>query len=366
MNLPPVLYLDALSALRRHAERWDDLWMRSGVSQPTARAALIAQWVYCFHKSESVRAIVLTDGDRFVAGLPLVKRRKSRVISTLDIPGNEWSPAGQLMLDSNADRDQLADRLLAAMGHNTESIYWFASIPFQDPSWTALAAAARRSGWMTDVRHHCDVPYLSVACDWETLRRSWSKNFRSQLRRATERLRESGELEFECRRPTDSKQAEMLLDQCLGLEHAGWKGAAGTSVASCAPATRLLKSQAARLASWQQAQWALLKHNGRCVAFEYGWFCKSVYHSFKVGYAADYARFSPGQVLTMRLLQRLCNDPECRTVDFIGPLTPSLARWRPNVYTKGRLVVAYPNWTGRSTVFTASRIMPRIRALRRR
>jgi len=364
MQSVSTLYLDSLSALRAHADKWDDLWRRSGVTQPTARAALIEKWVTCFRTPADFRAIVLRQRDRFVAALPLVRKRKSGFLPTVDIPGNEWSPAGQLMFDKRLDANWLGDQLSAAMRVPSQSVYWFGSIPFRDDAWSALAAAARRGGWLTDIRPHCDVPYLRLDEGWQSLEWRWSKNFRHQLRRAERRLRARGRLEFECFRPTDAEHAATLLDMLMRLEHHGWKGAAGTSIIAHAPATQFLKSQVARLADWHQTHWALLHHDGRLIAAEYGWLCKSVYHSFKVAYATEYARCSPGQVLTCHLLRRLSEDPTCGMIDFVGPLTPSLARWRPNVYTKGRLVVAYPDLTGRTTLFAASRLMPRLRALR--
>jgi hypothetical protein len=47
--------ISSTSQLRDRAGAWDDLWMRSDVALPTARAELIAQWLDRFAPKAEVR-----------------------------------------------------------------------------------------------------------------------------------------------------------------------------------------------------------------------------------------------------------------------------------------------------------------------
>jgi len=365
MNTSALTVLD-FSGLCAHAAQWDDLWERSRVTQPTACATPIADWLSCFGRQDAFRAVVITAGNRYVAAPPLICKRKSGLLMTHDIPGNEWSPAGQLMFDAARDRDELAQHLVAALDTENRPIYWFGALPLASPDWLAVVDAARSMGWLTDARIHGRVPLVNVAAADQQTDHRGSSNFRRQLKRAERRLRDSGQLQFQCVRPTDPAAADRLLDACLQLEHAGWKGAAHTSVQSSGTTLRLLRSQARLLVKRQLAQFALLTLDDRLIAFDYGWLGKHVYHSFKIGYSADCARHSPGQLLTDMLIRHLEADPQIRCIDFLGPLTPSLARWRPNLYTKGRLALAPAHLVARTALFAAKRLLPPLRALGRR
>ena len=110
-----VLHLANSQALRDSAEQWDDLWLRSDVTHPTAQASMIGNWLDHYLNAERFVAIVVSQGNRFLAALPLVTRTKGRVVPCMDVPGNEWSSAGQLMVDPACDIDAVCDALVAAL-----------------------------------------------------------------------------------------------------------------------------------------------------------------------------------------------------------------------------------------------------------
>ena len=97
-------------------------------------------------------------------------------------------------------------------------------------------------------------------------------------------------------------------------------------------------------------QWCELEHNGRNIAFEYGWCAKQVYHSYKVAYDEEFGRYSPGQLLLYHLLQHFHETQETRTVDFLGPIDTAVRRWCRQGYYMGRLLMAPPRSVGRAAV----------------
>ncbi len=56
MAAPRVLQFDSLAALRAAAPAWDDLWRRSAVAMPIARAEPIAQYVEQFGHRDTLHA----------------------------------------------------------------------------------------------------------------------------------------------------------------------------------------------------------------------------------------------------------------------------------------------------------------------
>jgi hypothetical protein len=122
--------------------------------------------------------------------------------------------------------------------------------------------------------------------------------------------------------------------------------------------------QARQLARWGQLELAFLTHNGRDIAFEYGFTAKGVYHSFKVGYDQAYAAYSPGQLLTGRLLEHFHADPARLAYDCLGPLNDAVARWQPATYEISRLAIA-PRLVGRMLIRAYQWAGPPLRQLRR-
>ena len=353
-----VLHLTSVTGLRSRAESWDDLWRRSEVTHPTARAELIAQWFDQFSRDTRFDALVVRQGDRFLAALPLVTRHKRRLLRCLDIPGNEWSSAGQFLLDPRCDSTTVCDTLVRHFQELAGSLFWFASIPIQASWWHAFRAATERAGLEQDVRPRYEVGRLPVERTWSAQQEQWSKNFRRQLRRATWQLRKMGDLRLRVERPNEIDRAQCLLNEGLRLEDNGWKGNARSSVLASAGMEAFVKRQAKQLCEWRQLVLSFLEHRGRVIAFEYGWLAKRVYHSYKVSYDERLRQFSPGQVLVGELLKHFQSVQECDEIDFLGPIDQAVERWHPIRYPIGRLIVAPRGLPGRGLVFAARHMLP--------
>ncbi len=348
-----ILYLPNLPSFRGQVERWDDLWCRSLVTHPTAHADLITAWLDRFCPREPFQAVVVCRGDQFVAALPLLPRRKGHLVPCLDVPGNEWSSAGQLLLDPGADPCAVCDCLIEGLHQLACPVYWFASIPLHSPWWQALVAAAERAHWSVERRVRYQVGRLELAASWPQQRSLLSKGLRKQLGRSLRGLESLGSLQLRFTLPRSESEAVRLLDRGLRLEHAGWKGGARTALLSHAQAAHFAHDQARQLALQQQLAMVSLELDGHQLAFEYGWLAKRVYHSYKVAYDPQFRRFGPGNVLVYLLLQRLHAAGDAHAIDFLGPLDDAVRRWCPASYSMGRLLLAPPRPLGKAIVLAS-------------
>ena len=94
--------LSSVDELRANAGPWDDLWLRSDVKIPVARAEALALWLDHFAPGSRFVGLTVFDDDRMVAALPLYANSRLP-LSRLRLPGNFWSAAGDLLLDSSID-----------------------------------------------------------------------------------------------------------------------------------------------------------------------------------------------------------------------------------------------------------------------
>ena len=126
---------------------------------------------------------------------------------------------------------------------------------------------------------------------------------RKELRRQHNRLAEEGALTFE-RLEGDAGLPEWIAE-FLALEAAGWKGEAGSALAS-APATRALFTQALTgAAAAGRLERLALRLDGRAIAMLVNFITAPGAYSFKTAFDEDYARFSPGMLLQLENLALL-------------------------------------------------------------
>lgn len=128
---------------------------------------------------------------------------------------------------------------------------------------------------------------------------------RKELRRQHRRLGEEGTLAVEWR--TGTEDLDRWIDAFLALESSGWKGGAGSALAS-APETELIFRQAlAGAAAHHRLERLALTLDGRPLAMLATFVSPPGAFSYKTAFDEDFARFSPGVLLqreNLALLER--------------------------------------------------------------
>ncbi|MBI3840182.1 MAG: GNAT family N-acetyltransferase [Planctomycetia bacterium] len=334
-----VKRLDSLAELRNTARLWDELWERSEITLPSARAALVALWCESFAADQPFRAFVVERDGQAVAALPLVESKwKGLKIGLL--PGNHWSPSGDLLLDPTCDAERICGALLRALKQHAWPLLWFGGVPAAANRWQAFfraleehcVAYARRPRFMIDL--------VEIRCDWDAYLKSLSRNHRRHMRKSATRAERAGTIKLACYDQLAPEEVEPLLKTCFEIEARGWKGRARSAVLNVPGAWEFYLRQAKQLAAWGQLNLTLLTHEARPIAFEYGWRSQGVYFSPKVGYDEAFHRFSPGQLLRFRLLGQFHEQPGVHSIDFLGPSTAATSKWATDQYSIDRVVVA--------------------------
>lgn len=132
-------------------------------------------------------------------------------------------------------------------------------------------------------------------------------------RRQQRRLGELGRLEFTLE--SDPVAVRAGVERFLALETAGWKGAAGTALLQDVGATAFARSALRLMARRGAARVASLTLDGRPVALGLVLVEGDTAAFWKIAFDPDFARYSPGVLLTLRLSETLAADPAIRFVD---------------------------------------------------
>ena len=278
------------------AEEWDALVSEVG-GTPFLRPGWIER-AWRIRRGSSVLGILaLRREGRLAAVLPFHRRRNPRRLGlrTVSCWFSEWVGEGIVARDPEAAR-----ALLAALLTTRPASATLATVDFDPALSRAIEEAATGSGYRLLVQRRRRGPVVDFS--WQSLeeyRSGLDRKFSKELRRCQRRLQEMGSVTLEVATTWD----EGLFEEGLALEAAGWKGRAGTAILSRSFDARFYRE----IARWAGERGILvlaaLRAGERRVAFELGLLDGGVYYALKGGYDPTYASFSPGNLLTYRMLE---------------------------------------------------------------
>lgn len=212
-------------------------------------------------------------------------------------------------------------------------------VPLEGALHGALAAILAEQGRAGGVVHREERAMLRSTLSQDAyFEQSMSGKKRKELRRQHARLSELGELVFE--RRTDDARLARWVEDFLALEHSGWKGAAGSALASHQTTTALFREALSGAASQGKLERLTLSLDGEPIAMLASFMTPPGAFSYKTAFDERYARYSPGVLLQRENLAML-DHPEVRWTDSCAaadhPMIDHIWRERRTI---GRLSIA--------------------------
>lgn len=265
----------------RLEEQWDLLARECGAA-PFVRPGWAAAWGDSFGR-DVVVATVEREGE-LVAALPLIiTGRRARTAADWHVPYTEV-----VAVDSEA---------LITMMRGLDQHYRRITTDFVlEGSLTELMASVvlQTRPQRRVVRQRS--PYIETAQGWSAYRSSLSTKKLREIRRRRRRMQEEvGDVRYEVVDGVGEWQEALRAG--LAVEASGWKGDAGTAVASD-PATERFYTEVARWAAREKIiEVGLLTAGSRVVAFDLSLCDGRSTWLLKTGFDHDLDRFAPGQIL---------------------------------------------------------------------
>jgi CelD/BcsL family acetyltransferase involved in cellulose biosynthesis len=353
--------LRSTNDLRDAAAKWDRLWRASDSTMPIAQSELLLQWIERFAPRGRLEFYVAEQGDRFVAALPLVASDKSPWIAYGTLPGNEWSPAGDFLLDPTADAELAAQTIAKGILGSGFALVWMQGIPYLASRWSLLLEALEQQGVPSHRQFSYNVGLVPTCSDWDSFNDKISKKRLRTLARRWRQLTEMGTLRLRIETNLAPDEVGHDLFEGIEIEDRGWKGREGTSVLKSPGMMEYYYRQAKLLAKAGNLIMVTLELDRRPIAFEYGFLAKGHYHSLKIGYDEAFANYSPGQVRTWLMLEEMCRRPELQYLDGMGPRSEAFAVWPGTTYEVGRIVFAPGGALGRTALYGYKNVWPALR-----
>ena len=333
--LDPAFCLTAASHL---APRERPCFILVWDGDPPAQRSLIAVCPIVFPRNPLRRLATCWVHDLTAVGVPLLDRDRAR--------------AGlEAMLACMADRLRGRGGML------------FESMPADGPTAALLrhVAATTGRGFAVISHWHRAVLHPRGAPDRAGLGALSSKAGK-EIRRQTRRLADLGRLGYASLRDGDLEDA---TEQFLALEAGGWKGRAGTALLRVTSRAVFARTMIRLLGRQGRCRIDRLALDGAPIAMAVVLSCGRSDYLWKIAYAEELARFSPGVQLVLALSERQEGDGRILATDSCAvPGHPMIDRlWRDRLAMQDVAVALAPdrNRAFRSAV-AGERLWRRLRA----
>jgi hypothetical protein len=180
------------------------------------------------------------------------------------------------------------------------------------PSYGALMRALHaRGAKMVVVSEH----QRPVATKAEGQKASGST--RKKLKNKWNRLTNLGEVAIQ--NDPSPEAVEEAFEVFLEMEHASWKGSAGTSLLSDARDAAFVRKLICELARDGSASVALLTLDSRAIAAQVLFKCGTVAYTWKTAFNAEFDRVSPGALLIYKVTDMLFDSGITESIESCSP-----------------------------------------------
>jgi CelD/BcsL family acetyltransferase involved in cellulose biosynthesis len=339
--------------LDEHADVWDALAAAAPALSPMLSHAWVAPFLqHNVQAPQGWRCLFAYAGDDLIGVLPVI-----RIVTPL--PGTRLKAAfgaetrsGYALLAAGREREALA----ALLGHlsSVEPRYlWLRFCGIRDGA--AILSAEQpvtvRVATMRAALHKGSATgsVLPVRGGFENYESGLGTNFRRNLRKARNRCERDHQASY---RFIEGHEAgdPAVLQRFLDLEVTGWKGAAGTAVASNRHMVDFYTDASQRMSKRGWLEWHFLELDGALAAAHLAVRIGRSLVLVKIAYDEAYARLGPGNLLFRELAVRVFAD---EGVDEVNCLTTM--QWHQNW--------AMPTVGYRDMVITRDRPLPRLSGL---
>jgi len=327
-------------AMEAEVEGWDTLARRASEPNPFYESWYLLPSLRHLGGSECVSILRFERNGRLAGLLPIVR---SRAYYRWPIPNlSGWLHAnaflGTPLIERGAEQAFWRAVLEWADGSPRTALFLhLRAMTLDGPVHRGLTAALGTRPWASVHREERALLQSGLSPD-AYLEASLSGKKRKEIRRQWNRLAELGNLTIERRRDADG--LDDWIGEFLALEAAGWKGRAGSALASGEATEALFRDALSGAAAHGRLERLALRLDGKPVAMLATFLTPPGAYSYKTAFDERFARFSPGVLLQREYLDMLTR-PEIAWTDSCAaedhPMIDHIWRERREV---GRLSIA--------------------------
>jgi CelD/BcsL family acetyltransferase involved in cellulose biosynthesis len=330
----------------RAASAWDELLSATARPTPFSTHVWLRTWWRHFGADQDFQALVVREGGRWVCAVPLgvrSVRAAGRRLTIGEIVGTAAVPTRGMGLSDKADllvREEdrpASERLVAELMRRLDSIdvLHLKGLDSTAASWTALvdATAGRPAAWRL-VRSQS--PYLALEGTWESYLDSRSRRLRKNLRRCRRMLEEEGPVAIS--RTGDPRSPATVAD-LLRISGESGTSRRGTDLFRHPAIRAFLVDVLREMEAAGALDLHVLRVGGEPIGYELCFDVGGRIFGYNAGYREDYARASPGNLVTIAVIESAYSRGRSE-YDMLRGTEAYKLRWSETLRTEQQLVVA--------------------------
>lgn len=274
------------------ADAWEALLPSD--ARPFDLHAWYMSWWSAFGGSDQLAVCTAWRGNELTAACPLslIGRRSLRALANLQTP--VFRP---LARDATAMR-----RLAEALTANGTATLDLWGLPVGDPSVAAVEEAAGRAAMLRLREDLHTSPIVATEGDFNAWRAASKPRWGAPLERFRRKMTREHEASFAIVEPPGDLDAE--LDGGFEVEASGWKGRAGTAIASSAETELFYRDVARAFAARGELRLSRVVLDGATAAFDLCLLHDRRLYLLKTGYDEGFRRLAPGLVMRLSVIER--------------------------------------------------------------
>jgi len=314
--------------LENHAAAWDDLAMNAVRIHPMLTYA----WQLSFFEhriadDESWLCLFAYDGEKLVGVLPLVTKKTAfpGLNRTYVRTPFDWHTlAVDFLLREGYEQDGIAI-LLDYLDHAVPS--WgcleMKRVPADSP--TIAAENALKEKFNIIREYDGEGAYLDIEGNFESYFSNLDSRFRHNLRNAARKVENITGVELETKDGTKSTKED--FETFVEMESAGWKGKAGSAIASNESLKNFYEAVVERLCMHDWLEWHFLKTENEIIAGQMTFRMGPTLVGMKTAYNEKFHFCSPGNYMLMKGIEKAHEIVEIKYFDFLND-NPYFKKWK--------------------------------------
>lgn len=355
---------ESTGALLALEPAWNDLFDRSGCTNPFLSFDWTRTWWEAFGAANELHVVVVRSIDSVLAIAPFMKswtRAFGVRVRRLGFIHNVHTPRTDILASAQGLRAYAPIAAHLASQREQVDMIELPQIPECSPTLKTLPALTRSLGWRSGTWKPRPSPVVHLPSTFDHYLASLTTKHRYNVRAALRRLERKGEVSLQ--QITGGPQLEEALQEGLRIEAAAWKGRAGTAIASREPERHFYTHFAARAARRGWLRLLFLKVGSERIAFGYGLRVGKTLFMLKQGYDPAHRAASPSHVLCFLALRAAVAEGLER-LDLLGDDDAWKKQWTRDV-TPCRWLYLFPTRPRPWLLYQAKfRAAPRLRWLR--
>ncbi|MBV9506219.1 MAG: GNAT family N-acetyltransferase, partial [Acidobacteriia bacterium] len=277
--------IDTLAEMEALEPQWRELWTRDPRATPFQSPDWLIPWTRLLWGGGKLRVLAFRDGGRLVALAPLFQWG----LETICLSFLGSGITDYLDIVAEPEFAPLAARQLLA---STELFVGCDLVDLQELRSDSPLLAEGGPPWRNTPSNVC--PVLPLASSTGGLLAGLDSKFRTDLRRAENRLRRAASIEF-----TPATQANYLelLEALFCLHTARWEQRSNSGVLAADALRAFHRESASRFLAAGMLRLYGLIADGRPIAIQYNLAAKGRVYAYLSGFDPEWSRYSPGGVL---------------------------------------------------------------------